>query len=1050
MRKIFSFFCLLIIMLAAPGCVREALETPEGPTMTITATVTDEPLTKAGFSVPASGDGLHLAWQAGDCIRVISGSNSAVYNIQDGFTDHVATFSGPEVPGSVFDVIAPGTYESVDDAEAGNLTLTQNGNGSTAHLVFTAKLGNVAKADLPNIVFSDDWAGKHSGTSFKRGGIVKFTLTLPPAVNAPKKVTMTGIGNDVSVNLTGISLTSEHVLTAYAQSGWDDVSIVPGTTFTVSVLNGDGSSYAATKTITAAKVLKAGAQNLITVNSGFAEQYFAGGDGTKGNPYLIASAKQLDNMHATDPNTGETFLKHQERVYFRLIEDIDMADYLSTHTWVPLNSLSPYDYIIDFDGNNHTIDHFSCAFDATGLSDPAHAAASKPSLFGLLYGSCYDLTFTNATITTNYGTSGVLGGYIGYNGKKAEVYNVHVKNSTVSKTANSGDSGIGTFAGRIAFTYMESCSAEDITINGSGVEFVGGLFGLAMNDASRVRNCWTSGTVIGSQKVGGISGALISSNSEIINCYSVATLTCTRFAGGILGEACMDANSGDPKHYTKATSLKPDNVIQGCIAWQSSFATGDVRPRPVDSWGSGAIIGLTATHNYLTDCKRNASLDSHWTEVNGTTPYDQENASPSAALVINNPAPSTMKHYYPYHGKAYTGTLSDCAKSLGWNETVWDLTGSTPVLTGAIQADGSGETPVSGDANVPAGTDMHREFPTNGSTNTGLTFKVSNIASGIRYYEATGTCNASWMDGGIHRQDLYVVDYDLTNTDYEVKVVVANPSAVTSEVFRMTGAVAAINGGYEKASIAVKGNMFLDTEKEEFVKYATGYPYSFLPNNTISDTGVRNWKNEGAFYCDGHQGVRIAFDAYDGGSTSNTGANTTVKPLKYMRNFYKMCTDSEAGLISSAPILDANYIRFGQTFTTRNPNETSSSEEPARHQSGAYPRTAVAIAYPDGVTPHLLLIVCDGRYSDSVGGYGMSALWLERLVANCFGPKYMLNLDGGGSTTMCVAGKGDEDTHVVNYPSDNNGASGSSGGGTKHNHAGERARDTFIVIVPAE
>ena len=51
MRKIFSFFCLLIIMLAAPGCVREALETPEGPTITITATVTDEPLTKAGVKI---------------------------------------------------------------------------------------------------------------------------------------------------------------------------------------------------------------------------------------------------------------------------------------------------------------------------------------------------------------------------------------------------------------------------------------------------------------------------------------------------------------------------------------------------------------------------------------------------------------------------------------------------------------------------------------------------------------------------------------------------------------------------------------------------------------------------------------------------------------------------------------------------------------------------------------------------------------------------------------------------------------------------------------
>ena len=147
-------------------------------------------------------------------------------------------------------------------------------------------------------------------------------------------------------------------------------------------------------------------------------------------------------------------------------------------------------------------------------------------------------------------------------------------------------------------------------------------------------------------------------------------------------------------------------------------------------------------------------------------------------------------------------------------------------------------------------------------------------------------------------------------------------------------------------------------------------------------------------------------------------------------------------------------MRFGYTYKDRCGNvggSQSNSEHPKVHQTGAYPRTAVAIAYPDDDThPHLLLIVVDGRYADSAsgGGYGYSAYWLERHIANAFGPKYMLNLDGGGST-MCVAGQGDSNTHVVNYPSDNNGATGSGGGGTDVNHSGQRARDTFICIVPA-
>ena len=1041
MKKIFSIFCLAIFTMAFQACVRESLEAPAQPTITIKAQIPEEPLTKASFSVPASGVGLHLAWQAGDNIRIINGANSSVLNIQDGFTDHVAHFTGSSVPGDKITVIAPGTYTSAEAAMAGNPNLTQDGNGSTAHLVFTAMLGGVKQSDLSEIGFTDAWATEHSAT-LKKGGVVKFELTLPAAVTAPVNVTMTGIGPEVSVNIKNVSLTSSHVLTAYAQSGLEDVFIDANTNFTVSVTDANGSCYAATKTITSAAKLQAGAQNTITITNGFAETLFAGGDGSKENPYFIASAKQLDNMHV------DGVLKHGERVYFRLVKDIDMESYLASNTWLPLNSLSPYDYIIDFDGNNHTINKFSCSFDSSGLTDPAHAANSKPSFFGLLYGSCYDVTFTNATITTNYGTSGVIGGYIGYTGKKAEVYNVHVKNSTINKTANSGDSGIGSFAGRIVFAYIESCSAENITINGTSVEFLGGLIGIALNDASRVRNCWTSGVIHGSQKLGGICGALINNESEVINCFSTVTLDAMRFAGGIVGESCLDANSGSPKHYTQATSLQPDNVIKGCIAWQSSFVTRDVRSPYVDAWMSGAIIGLTATKNYLIDCIRNSSLNTNWTEVNGVTPYDQENANPSNPLSISDPSSGVMKHSYPYHGKTATSSrLSTVAENLGWDKTVWDFSEDIPVLTGAVQVDGPGVLPSSGDANVPTGTNIDRAFPADGATLGGIKWKVVEIDTGIKYYSGTGTCTYSWMDDGAHRQDVYVVDYDLTNTDYEVKVVCASPSAVTSTVFAQTGAVAAINGGYEKASVAIKGNAFLNTETGDFYPYTSGYPYSYMPNNTIGDTGVANWKNEGTFYCDGKQGVRIAYDAYDGGCTDNNGSGTKVKDVKSMRNYYKLCTDGEAGFISSAPVLASNYTLFGRTFTSRNPG-TGNSEKPAVHQSGAYPRTAVAIAYPDGVTPHLLLIVCDGRYDDSKGGYGMSAYWLTRFMANQFGPRYMLNLDGGGSTTMCVKDQGDATTNVVNYPSDNNGASGSSGGGTIHNHSGERARDTFIVIVP--
>ena len=1084
MKKVLLLFTLSAAAIALAGCVKETDIVKVGPRFTIRATGEDiDPLaagdaTKASFT--ADGTTLRLAWQAGDQIRVFNHSNhknNAVYDIEDGFTDHVAHFTGPEVSGSSFDVVAPGSFDDPDAPGAGVPDLTQEGNGSTAHLTFTAKLENVAKADLSDIVFNSEWASAH-GATLKRGAIVKFVLTLPATITDPQWVTMTQfngnsagttgiLDNPISVNVKGADLGSDHVLTAYAQAGWDDIEFSNRNYFTIGVLDGDGNYYTWQHRITSGAVtLKAGMVNRIQTGSSatgtsgtdkWVERLFAGGDGTEGNPYLIASAKHLDNMHE------DGILKSEERVYFRLVKDIDMKSYLESHTWLPLNSLSPYDKLIDFDGDGHTIDNFSCSFDATGIDDAAHHAASKPSFFGLLYGSCYDVNFTNAKITTNHGTAGIIGGYVGYSAKKAVVYNVHVQGSVI-KTAGNGDTGVGGIAGRIVYTYMDSCSADVEVSAGNSQNYVGGLFGIDQGDASRVRNCWSAGSVTGSQRVGGICGGLLRPESQLINCFSTSDITCTYAMGGIAGHCNLDqASSVSP------STTYPDNVIKGCIAWQSALKVRNPSEGGSSHYSSGAIAGYISTHSYLSNCLRRADMTLQDYSSDYSI-YDQNDADPDNPLVVNG----SGKYNFPYHGKAFTGTLCAAAKYAGWDETVWDLSGSTPVLTGVVEAEPAAETPVSGQPqieslNVNQGS-LARPFPgtttslgTKSASQDGITWTVTDIASGIRYFHAEGKVSPSWMDNGTRNQELFVIDYDLSNTNYDVKIVHASPACALSQVFKATGAVAAINAGFEIGSIAVKANTQYtwekaDTEKENnvlnniksgsesVVHYPAGIPKSYAPNNTIGSTGVYNWKSEGAFYCDGHQGVRIAFDGYDGGATDKYGNNTKTKTIRQERLWYRMGTENEAGFMSSAPVLDANYVRFGMTFKERHPKESGEPSEGAySHQTQTCPRTAVAIAYPDGDNgaPHLLLIVVDGRYADGYGGYGYSAYWLERHIANAFGPKYMLNLDGGGSTTMCVDGQGDGTTNVVNYPCDNAGNSG-----TTHNHSGQRARDTFICIIP--
>ena len=96
-----------------------------------------------------------------------------------------------------------------------------------------------------------------------------------------------------------------------------------------------------------------------------------------------------------------------------------------------------------------------------------------------------------------------------------------------------------------------------------------------------------------------------------------------------------------------------------------------------------------------------------------------------------------------------------------------------------------------------------------------------------------------------------------------------------------------------------------------------------------------------------------------------------------------------------------------------------------------HPRTAVAITTDN----HFLMIVVDGRRAGI--GEGMSARELTRFIKANFNPRWALNMDGGGSSTLCVEGQGDPKTNVVNYPTDNK----------RYDHAGERRLNTHFCLV---
>jgi hypothetical protein len=386
------------------------------------------------------------------------------------------------------------------------------------------------------------------------------------------------------------------------------------------------------------------------------------GTGTKNDPYNIYNTADLLKM--------SELLVPGTKIYFRLKADIDMTGI----DWVPLNFASPYENLIDFDGNGHTISNFTSTF------------ANYPSFFGVPYGSCHDMTFTNAVIESAVGgATGIIASYCGTTNMPGEAHRVHVQGRVTSPGGNKN--GTGGLFGRIWGANITACSA-DVEIE-SGEDYVGGIFGYDTG-ASTVSDCWTNGHVKAGSKVGGIGGGFIKADSEMYNCFSLMTVEGSFQYAGILGHANLDQKNAN-------TTNTPNNHIEGCIAWND-----EIKSRATDGaehYSSGVIVGFTATQNYLAKCFRKADIAFSECPVNAELGYvvtNQGNAGPGAPLVVG-----TNTYDFAYHGLAAPAdaTVTSLARSLGWSDSVWDF--STPIPTLKAGTGGGGDETVNAGGQLP-------------------------------------------------------------------------------------------------------------------------------------------------------------------------------------------------------------------------------------------------------------------------------------------------------------------------------------------------------------
>lgn len=206
----------------------------------------------------------------------------------------------------------------------------------------------------------------------------------------------------------------------------------------------------------------------------YADSY-AGGDGSKTNPYEIAMAEQLAKL-ARDVNNGNTF----RGKYFKLTADID----LSGGIWMPIGKYYNYGNVNNrlffgkFDGNGHVIKNMHIQWE-----DADDNAKSVWGLFSTLQGE----SSTNLTTVTN----------------------LIIENATVEKKRDFSPNGSGYYVGVVAGEIYGNTELSNIIIHGSEIKD---------NDEAYQINRET--------KIGGIAGNVQTySKNETFRIFNIAADT---------------------------------------------------------------------------------------------------------------------------------------------------------------------------------------------------------------------------------------------------------------------------------------------------------------------------------------------------------------------------------------------------------------------------------------------------------------------------------------------------------------------------------------------
>lgn len=581
-----SAFLALSILLAA-ACSKEKQQPAPKDKAIYKITVSLPETAETKVSINQGAEAMNLAWQEGDKITVI-GDQAHIFTLSSGAGTKVAEFTGEEVTGSSFTVIYPGTYTSLSAIkERSYIDQTQNGNGNTAHLSFNAVASGLSS--YSNVTF---------GEESLRNGVLKFNIKLPQGVSVLDKLYIrtqpdifyttndeNNTTNELSLKLSGVDVSSNgQILTAYMMTSWQSVAVNEGVEFEVGITSGKN-TYSKVF-IPGQKNLHGGKVNVIKLNDeNWKKTTALSGEGTAERPYELYDCDDLLAI--------SSYLKPEAKIFFMLMNDIDMTP---IEEWTPLNYASPYALGIDFNGRGNKI------------SNLKSTQSDYSSFFGVLYGSCYDVNFSEAYIEGGKGrTCGIIGGYIGTDGRPAIVENVNASGK-VKLNAGTSEVPVGGLCGVLKEGKIDGCTTDIAVINetNNARAATGGIAGKTMTGTDRIRNCKVKGSVksLTGKYTGGVIGRQAVSGTEVSGCTVNAEITGTaERVGGIAGHF----QGGRISNCIVTGNINGNSGLVGGIAAviaNKSDVTGCKFTGNLSSEGNdiGGIVGLTENELSLNNC----------------------------------------------------------------------------------------------------------------------------------------------------------------------------------------------------------------------------------------------------------------------------------------------------------------------------------------------------------------------------------------------------------------------------------------------------------------